>query len=156
MNQRYYTHFFQNENKFIVGKTYETIRIERCQYTNYANNMHILDELGLQIPNSELFLGKYVSSYNYGYGRNSGRCDIFINNKGEQISNHLDYDGRTRYRQVKDYMDERINYLMMIESISDKKNINGTNEHINKFILNEDITKEICSFIGRYSKVDIS
>jgi hypothetical protein len=41
MNQRYYTHFFQNENKFIVGKTYETIRVQRCPYTNYANNMHI-------------------------------------------------------------------------------------------------------------------
>ena len=152
MNSRYMTHFFQNERKFIVGKTYETIRIEICPYTNYANTMHILDELGVQIPDSEIFLGKYVSSYNYGYGHNSGRCDIFINNKGKQISNYLDYDGRTRYRQVKDYIDERVNYLMMIESIGYKENINGTNEYINKYILNEDIAKEICSFMSPFNK----
>jgi len=45
-------------------------------------------------------LGKYVSSNYYGRGDGGGRCDYFINDKGRQISNHLDCDGKTRYREV--------------------------------------------------------
>jgi hypothetical protein len=41
-----------------------------------------------------------------------------------------------------------IHYLKLIESTGDKKNTNGINEHINTFILNEDVAKEICSFMN--------
>jgi len=144
--------FFQNEKKFVVGKTYETIRVKTPPWRPHTvGNLYYLkicDEIGTIIPKSELFLGKYVRSENYGYGDNGGRCDTFINNDGKEISHYLDYDGTTRYREVKSDMDERIHYLKLIESIGDTKNTDGKNEHINTFILNEDVAKEICSFMN--------
>jgi hypothetical protein len=144
--------FFQNEKKFVVGKTYETIRVQTPPWKphngSYLHNLETCDEIGTIIPNSELFLGKYVSSQCYGYGDNGGRYDNFINNKGQEISHYLDYDGTTRYREVKSDMDERINYLKLIESTGGIKNVDGTNEHINKFILNKEVLKEICSFMN--------
>ncbi len=145
--------FFQNEKKFVVGKTYETIRVKSPPWRphtecSYLRNLETCDEIGTIIPKSELFLGKYVKSQNYGYGDNGGRCDTFINKKGQEISHYLDYDGTTRYREVKSDMDERIHYLKLIESTSDKKNTNGINEHINAFILNKEVSKEICSFMN--------
>ena len=138
--------FFQSENKFVVGKTYETIRVDsyRLPYTS----IDTCDEVGSIIPNTDIFLGKYVMSQNYGYGDNRGRCDYFINDKGEQISNYLDYDGKTRYREVKSYMDERVFFLQVVESTGDLINKDNKNEHINKYILNEEVTKEICSFMN--------
>jgi hypothetical protein len=148
--------FFQYENKFIVGKEYETIRVNsyNVPYTSIKNS----DEVGTIIPNTSIFLGKYIASWNYGYGDNSGRVDYFINNKGEKVSNYLDYDGKTRYREVKTLMDERIAFLNMIESIEDIViediviedivNQEMSKEHINRYILNPVISKEICSFMN--------
>ena len=136
--------FFQNEKKFVVGKTYETIRVQTPPWN--PHNIEPCDEIGKIIPNSQLFLGTYVSSEHYGYGDNGGRYDTFINKNGEKIYHYLDYDGTTRYREVKSDMDERINYLKVIESTGGKKN--DTNEHINKFLLNKEVIKEICSFMN--------
>jgi hypothetical protein len=60
----------------------------------------------------------------------------------------LDYDGTTRYRKVNSFMDERLPYLSLIESVGEKTNMDGKNEHINKYILNQDLVKEICSFMN--------
>lgn len=138
--------FFQNEKKFVVGNTYETLKVQ-SRYRGYID-IETCDEHGEIIPNTELFLGKYVSSYSYGHGDNGGRCDSFINNEGIQISHYLDYDGTTRYRRVKTHMDERVNYLKLIESVGETKNKDGNNEHVNKYILNQELTKEICSFMN--------
>jgi hypothetical protein len=91
-----------------------------------------------------------VSSYSYGHGDNRGRCDTFISNTGEHISNYLDYDGKTRYREIKTHMDERISFLQLYESIVTEcpTNIYANNENINKFLFNEDVAKEICSFMN--------
>lgn len=146
MNNQKQEKFFQNEKKFVVGDTYETLKV-RSKYRGFYD-IETCDECGEIIPNTELFLGKYVSSYNYGYGDNGGRCDKFINNLGEQITHYLDYDGTTRYRRVKSHMEERINYLKLVESTGETKNEGGENEHINKYILNEGLIKEICSFMN--------
>jgi len=141
--------FFQNEKKFVVGKLYETIRVKSPPYSsNYVFDIETCDERGTIIPNSELFLGKYVNSQRYGYGDNSGRCDQFINNEGQQVSHYLDYDGTTRYREVRTHMDERVAFLKVVESTGEIKNENNEKEHINKFILNDVIVKEVCSFMN--------
>lgn len=138
--------FFQNESKFIVGKIYETIRVESRGYK--YNNINECDEVGKIIPNSELFLGSYVKSEHYGYGDNGGRRDYFINGNGQEVTFYLDYDGTTRYRKAKTHIEERIPFLNLIESIGDKINTNKDSEHINKYILNDTIYKEVCSFMN--------
>ena len=140
--------FFQNESKFIVGNTYETLRVNHVPYNRF--NTQLSDEVGTVIPNTSIFLGKYVSSYSYGHGDNGGRCDTFISTNGKQVSNYLDYDGTTRYREIKTYMDERISFLQLYESIVTECPINiyANNENINKFLFNEDVAKEICSFMN--------
>jgi hypothetical protein len=107
--------FFQNEKKFVVGKSYETLRVQTPRYGTYEYNLETCDKIGSIISNSDKFLGMYVKSQNYGYGDNSGRYDYFTNEKGETITNSLDYDGTTRYRQVQTCMDEKVNYLMLYE-----------------------------------------
>jgi hypothetical protein len=79
---------------------YETLRVNSPPYGTYISNYETCDEIGKIIPNSEKFLGKYISSQTYGYGDNGGRYDYFTNEKNEIISNYLDYDGKTRYREV--------------------------------------------------------
>jgi hypothetical protein len=142
--------FFQNETKFVIGKTYETVRVTTPPYNSrsYVFNLETCDEVGTIDPGSELLLGTYVRSFNYGHGDNRGRCDFFINDKGVEVSFYLDYDGKTRYREVKTLMDERLPFLNVIESTQSKVNEGMVNEHINKFILNEDTAKEICSFMN--------
>ena len=140
--------FFQNEKKFFVGKAYETLKVQTPRWGTYVSNLETCDEIGTIIPNTEKFLGYYVSSQNYGYGDNGGRYDYFTNKKGETISHCLDYDGTTRYRKVNSFMDERLPYLSLIESVGEKTNMDGKNEHINKYILNQDLVKEICSFMN--------
>ena len=98
--------FFQNEKKFVVGKWYETLRVKSPKWGTYELNMETCDEIGTIIQGSTKFLGKYVSSQCYGYGDNGGRYDYFTNEKGETISNYLDYDGTTRYRKVSLYLDD--------------------------------------------------
>jgi hypothetical protein len=144
--------FFQNEKKFIVGNNYETLRVKSPPYRGYLD-LETCDEIGTIIPNSEKFLGRYVSSQHYGYGDNGTRYDYFINDKEEKITNCLEYDGTTRYRDVTTFMDERINYLKMVESVGEQVNIDNKNDHILKYVLNELIVREICSYIGpNYSK----
>ena len=63
-------------------------------------NIETCDEIGTIIPNSEKLLGKYISSVKIGYGDNGTRCDTFLNDKEEQITHYLDYDGTTRFREV--------------------------------------------------------
>ena len=140
--------FFQFKTKFQVGKTYETLRVNTPPYGTYKVPLETCDEIGIIIPNSERFLGKYVSSQQLGYGDNSNRRDTFINDNGEQICNYLDYDGSTRFREVKRLIDERINYIALAEGIKDEINIDGENEHINRYVFNELIVKEICSFMN--------
>jgi hypothetical protein len=157
--------FFQNEKKFIVGKSYETLRVETPRWGTYVSNLETCDEIGSVIPNSEKFLGKYVSSQNYGYGDNGGRYDYFTNEKGETVTNCLDYDGKTRYRTVQTLMDERINYVMLNEGTeSEIVTLDATqepntvqfndmpppppDEDINKYLFDENLVKEICSFMN--------
>jgi hypothetical protein len=146
MSQSNNKKFFQNEKKFVHGNTYETIKV-KAPYRGYTD-LETCDEYGDIIPNSELFLGKYVNSYSYGYGDNGGRCDEFINNEGQQVSHYLDYDGTTRYREVRSHMDERIDFLKVVESTANFVNTDGNNEHINKFLLNPVLVKEISSFMN--------
>lgn len=145
------SNFFQNEKKFVVGKSYETLRVITPKWGTYPYNLEICDEIGTIIPNSEKFLGKYVSSQFYGYGDNGGRYDYFTNEKGETITNCLDYDGKTRYR-VKSFIDNRIPYISLAEAVGENINQNGVNEHINRYLLNPLLVKEICSYIGTDSK----
>lgn len=157
--------FFQNEKKFIVGNRYETLRVETPRWGTYVSNLETCDEIGSVIPNSEKFLGKYVSSKNYGYGDNGGRYDYFTNEKGETVTNCLDYDGKTRYRTVQTLMDERIDFLMLFKGTeSEIVTLDATqepntyqrndmpppppDEHINKYLFDENLVKEICSFMN--------
>ena len=141
--------FFQNEKKFIIGETYETLRVRSPPYDpNKKISIDICDEVGTIIPESELYLGKYVRSWNYGWGDNRGRVDYFINDKDQEVSHYLDYDGTTRYRKVKSHMEERIPYLQVVESTGEIKNQDGINEHINKYVLNDVILKDICSYMN--------
>jgi hypothetical protein len=109
--------FFQDEKKFVVGKAYETLRVKSPQWGTYSVDLEKCDEIGTIIPNTEQFLGKYVSSQNYGYGDNGGRYDYFTNEKGETISHCLNYDGTTRYREVNSFMDERHPYLSLLKKL---------------------------------------
>jgi len=144
--------FFQNEKKFIVGNYYETLRVNSAPYRGYLD-LETCDEIGTIIPNSETFLGRYVSSQNYGYGDNGTRYDYFINEKEEKIYNILNYDGKTRYRDVTTFMDERINYLKLVESVGEQVNSDGQNNHVLKYILNDLLVREICTYIGpNYTK----
>ena len=150
--------FFQNEKKFVVGKSYETLRVQSPRWGTYVSNLETCDEIGTEIPNSNKFLGKYVSSQKYGYGDNGGRYDYFTNEKGETITNCLDYDGKTRYRMVQTHMDERIDFLMLWEGTNDInvlppsppsfENKTHDNEHINKYLFDEILVKEICTFMN--------
>jgi hypothetical protein len=137
--------FFQSEKKFVVGVYYETLRVK----SRYIPNIPLgkCDEVGTIIPNSEKGLGRYVRSQCYGWGDNGGRYDYFINDKGIEISNSLDYDGTTRYRQMK-YIESRIDYLMVLEGIGKKLNEHGFNEHINHYLCDLNIVKEVCSFVN--------
>jgi hypothetical protein len=145
--------FFQNEKKFVVGKSYETLRVQTPRWGTYVSNLETCDEIGSVIPNSEKFLGKYVSSQKYGYGDNGGRYDYFTNEKGETVTNCLDYDGKTRYRTVQTHMDKRIDYIMLWEGTNDIINVlppppSRDNEHINKYLFDENLVKEICTYMN--------
>ena len=140
--------FFQSEKKFVVGKAYETLRVKTPPYGTYKSTLETCDEIGTIIPNSKKFLGYYVSSQNYGYGDNGGRYDYFKNINGENVTHSLNYDGSTRYRVVNTFIDERLPYLKLVESVGKAVNVEGKNEHINKYLLNELIVKEICSFMN--------
>jgi hypothetical protein len=140
--------FFQDEKKFVVGKVYETLRVKSPPWGTYSVDLEKCDEIGTIIPNTEKFLGKYVSSLNYGYGDNGGRYDYFTNAEGKEIGHCLDYNGTTRYREVKTFMNERLPYLSLIEGIGNGVNPENKNEHINKYVFNQELTKEICSFMN--------
>jgi hypothetical protein len=139
--------FFQHEKKFVVGKAYETLNVQTPRYGTYPSNLETCDEIGSIIPNTEKFLGYYVSSKNVGYGDNGTRYDYFINVEGKEITHCLNYEGTTRYREVKTFMDERLSYLKLVEGIGESTNPEDINEHINKYILNELIVKEVSSFM---------
>jgi len=100
MSEKKNEKFFQNEKKFIVGMYYETLKVNTHQYKTYNVTLETCDEFGIIIPNSEKFLGKYVSSQYFGYGDSGTRCDKFLNDQGVEINHYLDYDGTTRFRQV--------------------------------------------------------
>ena len=95
------TKFFQNEKKFVVGQAYETLDVKTPTWGTYECNYEICDEIGTIIPNSEKFLGYYVSSQHFGYGDGRTRCDYFTDKDGKPVSNYLKYEGTTRYRKVK-------------------------------------------------------
>lgn len=142
--------FFQHETKFVVGQVYATVRIQPPTFysCNHIYEWEIYDEIGTIIPGSELLLGKYTKSVYYGTGHNRGRADYFINEKGEELTCYLNYDGTTRYIDAKTFMDERLPFLNVIESTGNQINTSLKNEHINRFLLNDEITKEICSFMN--------
>ena len=93
--------FFQNEKKFEVGEVYETLDVKSPRWGTYEPNLETCDEIGAIIPNSERFLGYYVSSKYFGYGDGGTRCDYFTDKDGNPVSNYLKYEGTTRYRKVK-------------------------------------------------------
>lgn len=138
--------FFQNEKKFIVGNNYSTLKVNSPRYTGLVP-IEKCDEVGTIIPNTELVLGKYVKSEYYGYGDGGGRCDTFINNDGLTITHYLDYYGTTRYRDITSFMNARVNYLSLVEGLRENKNIDNKNEHTNRYLLNNEIKKEVCSFM---------
>ena len=74
-------------------------------------------------------MGEYVSSQNVGYGDNGTRYDYFKNNEGKEIVHYLNYEGTTRYREVKTFIDVHVSLL---EGIGDGVNPENKNEHINK------------------------
>jgi hypothetical protein len=164
--------FFQNEKKFVVGESYETLRVKMPPWGTYVSNIETCDEIGTIIPNSEKFLGKYVSSQNYGCRDSSGRYDYFTNENNETITNCLDYHGTTRYRVVSN-IDKKIDSVMFLEGIEDEINnqpppppsiFNNANnndalpappssannsydaEHITKCLLELNFFKEICTY----------
>ena len=143
--------FFQSEKKFVVGKAYETLRVQTPRYGTYKCTLETCDEIGTIIPNSEKFLGYYVSSVNVGYGDNGTRYDYFTDLNNNNVTNCLDYDGKTRYRQVKSFMDERLPYLKLVEGVGNGENENGKNEHINNYVLNDLLVKEVCSFMNPFN-----
>ena len=81
-------------------------------------------------------------------GNNGGRYDYFRNEKGENVTHSLDYDGTTRYRVVNTFIDERLQYLKLVESVGEAINVEVKNEHINKYLLNDLIVKEVCCFMN--------
>lgn len=91
------TYFFQNENKFIVGLCYEKINVD------YTWNPHIpldrSDEYGDIIPETNVYVGKYIKTIIGGFNDGRIRKDYFDLNGVENIV-FLDFDGSTRYRQV--------------------------------------------------------
>jgi hypothetical protein len=93
--------FFQNEKKFVVGEVYETLDVKSPRWGTYEPNLETCDEIGTIIPNSEKFLGYYVSSKHFGYGDGGTRCDYFTDKDGNPVSNYLKYEGTTRYRKIK-------------------------------------------------------
>jgi len=137
--------FFQSEKKFVVGVYYETLRVKSTRKPNIP--LGKCDEVGTIIPDTEKSLGRYIRSQCYGYGDNGGRYDYFINDKGIEISNSLDYDGTTRYRQI-NYVESRIDYLMVLEGIGREINNDEFNEHINHYLGDLNVVKEVCSFIN--------
>jgi hypothetical protein len=112
--------FFQNESKFKIGHYYETLRVKNLPIGSYKFDLYTCDEVGTIIPNSEIFLGKYISSLSIGYGDNGTRCDTFINDDGKEINHFLDYDGTTRYREVK-RLDDKIHNLRVTDEKDDTK-----------------------------------
>jgi hypothetical protein len=137
--------FFQNEKKFRVGKHYNTLRVKTPRWEGRVEQP---DEVGTIIPNSEKYLGMYVSSEHYGYGDGGGRYDYFIDETGKKITHSLDYDGTTRYSETQlNYIINRTPYLKVFEEAGTNKNEGEINEHINHYILDGLLVKEICSFI---------
>jgi hypothetical protein len=45
-------------------------------------------------------------------------------------------------------MESRIDYLIVLEGIGNEINKDGINEHINHYLFDEVIVKEVCSFIN--------
>ena len=140
--------FFQHEKKFIFGKAYETLLVKTPPYGKHNYNLETCDEIGNIVPNTEKFLGYYQSSAHVGYGDGGTRYDYFTNKKGEIVMNYLNYEGTTRYRKVNTEIEVRLPYLTLYESVGNNINEGGKNEHINRYILNPDICKEICSFMN--------
>lgn len=89
--------FFQNERKFIVGKCYEKLRVNRGFLINIP--IELSDEQGDIISGSNVYVGEYVRSNNTGWGDNRTRYDYFILDGIENVT-VLDYDGTTRFREV--------------------------------------------------------
>jgi hypothetical protein len=140
--------FFQNEKKFVVGKSYETLQVKSLPWGTYPVNFETCDEIGNIIPNTEKFLGKYISSINVGYGDNGTRYDYFKNLEGTEIVHYLNYEGTTRYREVKTFIDERLSHLLLVEYIRESINPENMNLHINKYLLNQEITKNCKSHLS--------
>ena len=140
--------FFQNNDKFIVGQFYEKVQVEVTDYEITRTPLKIEDEIGRIIPNSSVLLGQYVKSYFSGIWKRRCRCDCFIGKNGREIIHELTrYNMKTiRYRRVMIDMEERISFLKIIESTGDV--INTTNEHITRYLMDENISKEICSFMN--------
>lgn len=139
--------FFQHEKKFIVGNKYSTLNVKSPPY-NGKIDIEKCDEVGTIIPNTELVLGKYVKSECYGHGDGGGRCDYFIANNGVTIKHYLDYDGTTRYRNITTLMDTRLPYISLVEGLGETKKKNNIDEHVNNYLLNTEIEKELCSYMN--------
>ena len=140
--------FFQNEKKFVVGKAYKTLQVKSPPWGTCPYDLEKCDEIGTIMPNTEQFLGHYTFSINVGYGDNGTRYDYFKNLEGKEISHCLDYNGTTRYSEVKTCMDTRLPYISLVEGVGDGVNSGNVNEHINKYLLNKEIVKEVCSFMN--------
>jgi hypothetical protein len=85
--------FFQNNNKFIEGHCYETLEVNDKWTSGRPNGTS--DEYGNIIPDSIRYVGEYLRSESYGRGNGRTRTDYF-----SLINVTLDYNGRTRYREV--------------------------------------------------------
>ena len=131
--------FFQNESKFKYRHTYSTIRVKIPPY-NPNISLTKCDEVGTIIPNTERLLGRYICSQYCGYGDGGTRYDYFLDYKNNLITNILDYDGTTRYIQLFD-LESRINYIKLSEGI------NTSLSHIIKFLFDDFIIKEICTYL---------
>ena len=100
--------FFQQESKFVVGESYEMIRV----LTDYRNPAHQklqdesfdawierCDEVGEVLEDPPVLMGKYVKSVSSGSGDGGTRFDFFDLDGSEKVNGLLD-DGSTRYRRI--------------------------------------------------------
>ena len=139
MNLSNSNNFFQNEIKFKYIHTYLTIKVNTPPY-NLNIPLTKCDEVGSIIPNTERLLGRYIRSEYCGFGDGGTRYDYFLDYKNNIITNILDYDGSTRYVQLFD-LESRINYIKLSEGI------HTSSSHIIKFLFDDFIIKDICSYL---------
>ena len=95
--------------------------------------------------NKTRYVGKLVKRLDGDYGENRWRADYFVNGYGKTTKIMYSFWGKYGFREVlcRDFWLERIPYIMLLESTP----VNNE-DHIQKYIFDDVIIKEICTFLG--------